>query len=50
MLGGLRALPRPEHEVVALDEVDADPGVVLDPVVQQVHDRLQVCRLLDLLQ
>ena len=25
-------LPRPEHEVVALDEVDPDPGVVLEAV------------------
>jgi hypothetical protein len=36
VLGRLRALPGPEHEVVAFDQVDADPGVGLDAVVQHL--------------
>ena len=34
VLDRLRPLPRPENEVGALDEVDADPGVVLEAVVK----------------
>ena len=34
VLSRLGALPRPEHEVVALDEVDPDPGVVVEAVVE----------------
>src|SRR6266480_769541 len=50
MLGRLRPLPRAEHEVVALDQVDPDPRVVLAPVVQQIDGRLQVAGRLDLVQ
>ena len=34
----LRSLPGAEDEVVALNEVDPDPGVVLEPVVQDPDD------------
>ena len=37
MVGGLRPLPRAEHEVVLLDEVDADPRVVVEAVVEDIH-------------
>jgi hypothetical protein len=50
VLRGLRSLPGPEDEVVAFDEVDADPRVVLDAIVQQVDHGLQVAGVSDLLQ
>src|ERR1051325_7310501 len=37
--GRLRPLPRAEDEIALLDEVDADPGVVVEAVVEKV-DRL----------
>ena len=36
VVGRLRALPGPEHEVGLLDEVDPDPGVVVEAVVQDL--------------
>ena len=39
MLGGRRAFPRPQHQVGLLDEVDADPGVAVEAVVQQLDHR-----------
>ena len=36
VLGRLGALPRAEDEIVALDEVDPDPGVVLEPLGEQL--------------
>src|SRR6185503_18616982 len=41
VLGGLRPAPGPEHELVALDEVDPDPGVRVEAVVEQVDDPAQ---------
>src|SRR5699024_8043777 len=40
VLGRLGADPRAEHELVAVDPVDADPVVVAEPLVQQVDDAL----------
>ena len=37
VLGLLGALPRAEDEVVAFDEIDADPRVVVDALGQEVH-------------
>ena len=45
VLGRLRTLPRPEHEVVAVDQVDADPRVMADPVVEDVDDALENLRI-----
>ena len=39
VLGRLGPLPRPQHQVVAFDEVDPDPRVVLEPSLQH-FDRL----------
>src|SRR6476659_1915311 len=41
VLGGLRPAPGPEHELGALDEVDPDPGVRVEAVVEQVDDPAQ---------
>jgi hypothetical protein len=41
VLGRLRAFPGPEHQVVTVDEVDPDPGVVLEAIVQHLDDRLE---------
>jgi hypothetical protein len=51
----LRPLPRPEDELVPLDKIDPDPGVVLEAVVKLVDDSSQQvvgvaapgCKLLD---
>src|SRR5215211_1880254 len=45
VLGRLRPLPRAEHEVVAVDEVDPDPRVVVDVIVEDVDDVLQDLRV-----
>src|SRR5439155_23541487 len=39
VLGCLRPLPRSEHEIVSLDEVDPDPGEVGKPLMED-GDRL----------
>jgi hypothetical protein len=36
VLGRLRALPGAEHEIVALDEVDPHPGVMVEPVMEEL--------------
>src|SRR5439155_25899122 len=38
MLGRIGALPGAEHELVAVDEVDPDPRVVLEAAVQGLDD------------
>src|SRR6266542_3427450 len=41
VLRSLGALPRPEHELVSFDEVDADPRVVVEAVVQDGDNRAE---------